>query len=54
LPQPEGDGDRNAVPLYDLASTRINMNFVTQMPFRTSARRSLGAHINIFAIEASK
>jgi CO/xanthine dehydrogenase Mo-binding subunit len=53
IAQPEGDGDRNAVPLYDLASTRINMNFVTQMPFRTSAMRSLGAHINIFAIEAS-
>ncbi|VVQ35077.1 xanthine dehydrogenase family protein molybdopterin-binding subunit [Pseudomonas fluorescens] len=53
IAQPEGDGDRNAVPLYDLNSTRINMTFVTQMPFRTSAMRSLGAHINIFAIEAS-
>ncbi|MBT2339851.1 MULTISPECIES: xanthine dehydrogenase family protein molybdopterin-binding subunit [Pseudomonas] len=52
IAQPEGDGDRNAVPLYALASTRINMNFVTEMPFRTSAMRSLGAHINIFAIEA--
>lgn len=52
IAQPEGDGDRNAVPLYSLASTRIDMNFVTQMPFRTSAMRSLGAHINIFAIEA--
>ncbi|TCV66150.1 xanthine dehydrogenase family protein molybdopterin-binding subunit [Pseudomonas fluorescens] len=52
IAQPEGDGDRNAVPLYTLASTRINMNFVTQMPFRTSAMRSLGAHINIFTIEA--
>ncbi|WP_434710830.1 xanthine dehydrogenase family protein molybdopterin-binding subunit [Pseudomonas sp. R1-1] len=53
IAQPEGDGDRNAVPLYDLGATRINMNFVTTMPFRTSAMRSLGAHINIFAIEAS-
>jgi CO/xanthine dehydrogenase Mo-binding subunit len=52
IAQPEGDGDRNAVPLYTLASTRINMNFVTEMPFRTSAMRSLGAHINVFAIEA--
>ncbi|MNI03687.1 Nicotinate dehydrogenase subunit B [compost metagenome] len=52
IAQPEGDGDRNAVPLYTLASTRIDMNFVTEMPFRTSAMRSLGAHINIFAIEA--
>ncbi|WP_375123744.1 molybdopterin cofactor-binding domain-containing protein [Pseudomonas sp. LW8] len=52
IAQPEGDGDRNAVPLYELGATRINMNFVTTMPFRTSAMRSLGAHINIFAIEA--
>jgi CO/xanthine dehydrogenase Mo-binding subunit len=52
IAQPEGDGDRNAVPLYTVASTRIGMNFVTVMPFRTSAMRSLGAHINIFAIEA--
>ncbi|WP_248799213.1 xanthine dehydrogenase family protein molybdopterin-binding subunit [Pseudomonas sp. MWU13-2105] len=52
IAQPEGDGDRNAVPLYRTASTRIDMNFITQMPFRTSAMRSLGAHINVFAIEA--
>ncbi|WP_342655383.1 molybdopterin cofactor-binding domain-containing protein [Pseudomonas sp. F3-2] len=53
IAQPEGDGDRNAIPLYEVGATRIDMNFVTQMPFRTSAMRSLGAHINIFAIEAS-
>jgi CO/xanthine dehydrogenase Mo-binding subunit len=52
IAQPEGDGDRNAVPLYDVPATKIDMNFVTQMPFRTSAMRSLGAHINIFTIEA--
>lgn len=52
IAQPEGDGDRNAVPLYTVASSRIDMNFVTEMPFRTSAMRSLGAHINVFAIEA--
>ncbi|RBH58935.1 MULTISPECIES: molybdopterin cofactor-binding domain-containing protein [Pseudomonas] len=52
IAQPEGDGDRNAVPLYNTASTRIDMNFITLMPFRTSAMRSLGAHINVFAIEA--
>jgi CO/xanthine dehydrogenase Mo-binding subunit len=53
IAQPEGDGDRNVVPLYDVASSRINMTFVTQMPFRTSAMRSLGAHINVFAIESA-
>lgn len=52
IAQPEGDGDRNAIPVYDVVSTKIDMNFVTQMPFRTSAMRSLGAHINIFTIEA--
>jgi CO/xanthine dehydrogenase Mo-binding subunit len=52
IAQPEGDGDRNAIPLYSLAATKIDMHFVTRMPFRTSAMRSLGAHINVFAIEA--
>jgi CO/xanthine dehydrogenase Mo-binding subunit len=53
IAQPEGDGDRNVVPLYDVANSRINMIFVTQMPFRTSAMRSLGAHINVFGIESA-
>ncbi|WP_419735574.1 molybdopterin cofactor-binding domain-containing protein [Pseudomonas sp. COR18] len=52
IAQPEGDGDRNAIPLYETGSSSIDMNFITQMPFRTSAMRSLGAHINVFAIEA--
>jgi CO/xanthine dehydrogenase Mo-binding subunit len=53
IAQPEGDGDRNAVPLYDIANTQIDMNFVTTMPFRTSAQRSLGAHVNVFSIESA-
>lgn len=53
IAQPEGDGDRNAVPLYDIPNTQIDMNFVTTMPFRTSAQRSLGAHINVFSIESA-
>ncbi|UDU81212.1 xanthine dehydrogenase family protein molybdopterin-binding subunit [Pseudomonas sp. HN2-3] len=52
IAQPEGDGDRNAIPLYETGASNIDMNFITEMPFRTSAMRSLGAHINIFAIEA--
>ncbi|HVI56012.1 MAG TPA: molybdopterin cofactor-binding domain-containing protein [Luteibacter sp.] len=52
IPQPEGDADRNAVPLYRAASVRVDMHFVTQMPFRTSAMRSLGAHINVVTIES--
>jgi nicotinate dehydrogenase subunit B len=53
IAQPEGDGDRNVIPLYDVASSQINMTFVTQMPFRTSAMRSLGAHVNVFGIESA-
>lgn len=52
IPQPEGDADRNAVPLYRVPDVRVDMHFVTQMPFRTSAMRSLGAHINVVTIEA--
>lgn len=52
IAQPEGDGDRNAIPLYETGTSNIDMNFITEMPFRTSAMRSLGAHINVFAIEA--
>lgn len=53
ISQPEGDGDRNSTPLYEVANTQINMHFVVKMPFRTSAMRSLGAHANIFAIESA-
>ncbi|MDB5984262.1 MAG: aldehyde dehydrogenase [Pseudomonas sp.] len=53
IAQPEGDGDRNAVPHYDIPNVQVDMNFVTTMPFRTSAMRSLGAHVNIFSIEAA-
>lgn len=52
IPQPEGDADRNAVPLYRVPDVRVDMHFVTQMPFRTSAMRSLGAHINVVTIES--
>ncbi|KWR89904.1 xanthine dehydrogenase family protein molybdopterin-binding subunit [Cupriavidus sp. IDO] len=49
--QPEGGGDRNAIPLYRLPSRHIVNNFSPTMPLRTSAMRSLGAHLNVFAIE---
>ena len=51
MTQPEGGGDRNAVPLYTFPSSHIVNNFSPTMPLRTSAMRSLGAHTNIFAIE---
>lgn len=52
IPQPEGGGDRNAIPLYVLPSARVTHHFLRQMPVRISALRSLGAHMNVFAIES--
>ena len=50
--QPEGGGDRNAIPLYRLPALHVMNNFSPTMPLRTSAMRSLGAHTNVFAIES--
>ena len=52
LPQPEGGGDRNAIPLYAFPSLRVTHHFLPRMPLRTSALRSLGAYHNVFAIES--
>lgn len=52
LPQPEGGGDRNAIPLYRLGRARVAHDFVTEMPLRVSALRSLGAYMNVFTIES--
>jgi len=52
IPQPEGGGDRNAIPLYSIPGLRVVHHFIPQMPLRVSALRSLGAYANIFAIES--
>lgn len=52
IPQPEGGGDRNAIPLYQFDTARVVHHFVTDMPRRVSAMRGLGAYANIFAIES--
>jgi nicotinate dehydrogenase subunit B len=52
VPQPEGGGDRNAIPLYTLPSARVTSHFLRDMPIRVSALRSLGAQMNVFAIES--
>ncbi|MDQ2084008.1 molybdopterin-dependent oxidoreductase [Xanthobacteraceae bacterium Astr-EGSB] len=52
LPQPDGGGDRNAIPLYVLPSVRVTNRFIPQMPLRVSALRGLGAYMNVFAIES--
>jgi CO/xanthine dehydrogenase Mo-binding subunit len=52
IPQPEGGGDRNAIPLYNFGNARVVHHFIPQMPLRVSALRSLGAYANIFALES--
>ena len=49
--QPEGGGDRNAIPLYALPNMHVMNNFSPTMPLHSSAMRSLGAHMNIYTIE---
>ncbi len=51
-PQPSGAADRNAVPLYDFPRQNILLHYVTDMPVRTSALRTLGAYSNVFALES--
>ncbi|HEV2783710.1 MAG TPA: molybdopterin cofactor-binding domain-containing protein [Actinophytocola sp.] len=50
-PPPVGGSTRNAVPYYDIPSRRVTGHRVLDMPIRTSALRSLGAYLNVFAIE---
>jgi nicotinate dehydrogenase subunit B len=52
MPMPEGGGDRNAIPLYVLPTSKVVNHFLPVTPLRTSAMRSLGAHINLYAIES--
>ncbi len=49
---PAGNGDRNAAPLYSIPTTRIQWQFIPEMPLRVSALRGLGAYLNVFAIES--
>ncbi|MDB5807901.1 MAG: aldehyde dehydrogenase [Betaproteobacteria bacterium] len=52
LPLPDGGGDRNLIPLYALPNVRCVHHFIPEMPLRVSALRSLGAYMNIFALES--
>ncbi|WP_237476507.1 xanthine dehydrogenase family protein molybdopterin-binding subunit [Lichenibacterium dinghuense] len=52
IPQPEGGGDRNALPIYALPNARVVHHFVPEMPLRVSAMRALGAYANVFSIES--
>ena len=48
---PGEPGHRNAVPLYDLPSCDVRATF-HRLPLRVSALRTLGAYLNVFAIES--
>ncbi|HJZ30329.1 MAG TPA: molybdopterin cofactor-binding domain-containing protein [Hyphomicrobiaceae bacterium] len=52
IPQPTGGGDRNAIPLYQFANTRVVHRFIADMPLRVSALRGLGAYMNVFSLES--
>ena len=43
---------RNAVPGYNIPDVHITRHRLTEMPVRTSSLRSLGAHLNVLAIES--
>ncbi len=51
--QPEGGGDRNAIPLYRFPNSRVVTHFLPQMPLRGSSMRSLGGYLNVLSIEST-
>jgi CO/xanthine dehydrogenase Mo-binding subunit len=52
-PPANGGGTiRNAVPIYDFPHRRITGHRLLETPIRSSAIRSLGAFMNVFAIES--
>lgn len=52
IAQPEGDGDRNAIPIYGLPAATVRFAYVRTMPRRVSSLRGLGAQMNVFSIES--
>jgi len=51
IPQPFGDGDRNAVPYYELPRKQVRNHLLLDTPVRNGSFRTLGSHGNTFAIE---
>ena len=47
-----GGADRNAAPTYKVDAVRVQRRLVHDLPYRTSALRSLGAYNNVIAIES--
>jgi nicotinate dehydrogenase subunit B len=44
---------RNADPLYEVGTRRVVKHLIRKSPMRTSSLRSLGAHVNVLAIEST-
>jgi CO/xanthine dehydrogenase Mo-binding subunit len=54
LPEAAGGGaSRNSVALYDFPEQEVRVQLATASRIRTSSLRSLGAHLNVFAIESA-
>lgn len=53
LAQPEGGGDRNAIPLYRFPNAKVVHHFLPEMPLRGSSMRSLGGYLNVVSIEST-
>jgi CO/xanthine dehydrogenase Mo-binding subunit len=54
LPAVTGGGaSRNSVAIYRLPHQQVRVDIDTASPVRTSSLRSLGAHLNVFAIESA-
>ncbi len=52
-PTDRGHGSaRNSVPYYDIARVDVTVHRLLTMPIRTSSLRSLGSHLNTFAVES--
>ena len=51
-PAAGGGTARNAVPIYVVGARRVAVHRLVETPIRSSALRSLGAHMNVFSIES--
>jgi CO/xanthine dehydrogenase Mo-binding subunit len=51
-PLPAGGSHRNAIPIYDFPRQCVTNHLVREAPLRVSALRSLGGHVNVFAVES--
>jgi nicotinate dehydrogenase subunit B len=54
LAQPEGGGDRNAIPLYSLPNAKVISHFLPDMPLRGSSMRSLGGYLRSLSVHPRK